>query len=191
MIIAVEGLDGVGKSTVSRILAGRLNATYVGLPPPELLLRTTSLFRRHDSLARYLYYLGGVAAIAATARPGMLVVADRYVASAHALHLHVEGEAAEILRDLPLPPPTVTFYLTADEQSRRNRLSLRDTALDPFERALNDSEPFRNAVAKRLRSETGTHVIDTTGRPPEGVADIAMKIWDRTVHGGRDVSPER
>ncbi|WP_327037999.1 hypothetical protein [Micromonospora maris] len=188
MIIAVEGLDGVGKTTVSRLLAGRLDATYLGLPPPELLLRTTALFRRHDSLARYLYYLSGVAATAAVARPNLVVVADRYVASAHALHLHVTGEAAEILRNLPLPAPALTFYLTADEQSRRARLSRRATPLDPFEQALNDSDMFRDAVAQRLQAGPRTHVIDTTGRTAEDVADAAVKIWDRAVGGGRDTS---
>lgn len=191
VIIAVEGLDGVGKTTVSRILARRLNATYVSLPPPELLLKTTALFRRHDSLERYLYYLAGVAAVAAVVRPGTLLVADRYVASAHALHQHVPGDAAEILRSLPLPPAALTFYLVAEEASRRDRLSRRGTPLDPFEQALNANEVFRESVSRRLRSEPGTHVVDTTGCLPEDVADTAMKIWDRTVHGGRDASPEQ
>ncbi|QLQ36712.1 AAA family ATPase [Micromonospora robiginosa] len=190
MILAVEGLDGVGKTTVSRLLAARLNAAHVALPPPELLLRTTALLRRHDSLARYLYYLSAAAATDVVAQSGVLVVADRYVASAHALHLHVAGEAAQILRDLPLPAPTLTVYLTADEQSRRARLNGRATPLDPFEKALNDSEPFRTAVARRLRSGPNTHVIDTTGHAAEDVADAAVKIWDRVVHGGRDASTE-
>jgi thymidylate kinase len=186
VIIAVEGLDGVGKTAVSRILAERLDATYVALPPPELLLRAPDLFRRYDSLARYLYYLSGVAATAAMVRPDTPLVADRYLASAHALHLDVSGQAADILRDLPLPSPTLTLYLTADERSRRTRLSSRNTPLDPFEQALNENESFREAVAERLRSAPGTHVIDTTGRLPADVADIAMKIWDRTRQGGRD-----
>ncbi|MEU0546739.1 hypothetical protein [Micromonospora sp. NPDC005979] len=190
MILAVEGLDGVGKTTVCRLLAARLDAAYIGLPPPELLLRTSTLFRRHDSLARYLYYLSAVAATDAATQPDVLVIADRYVASAHALHLHVAGEAAQILRDLPLPAPTLTFYLTADERSRRARLSSRSAPLDPFEQALNESESFRTAVAQRLQSGPNTHVIDTTGQTADDVADAVVKIWDRAVHCGRDASAE-
>lgn len=125
------------------------------------------------------------------AQPDTVVVADRYVASAHALHLHVPGDAAEVLRGLPLPAPALTFYLTVDEQSRRARLSRRATPLDPFEQALNDSDAFRDAVAHRLQAGPRTHVIDTTGRMAQDVADAAVKIWDRTVGGGPDSRPAR
>jgi len=190
MIVAVEGLDGVGKTTFSRILAKSIGATYARLPPPELLLASTSLFARHDSLARYLYYLSGVVSIADTAPISRLLVADRFIASAHALHLHVQGEIADYLRGLPFPTPDLTFYLHATEQVRRARLELRGSALDPFEQTLETDESFRLRVSEKLRSYPRTYILDTTDSRPEVVARVAKEIWITTMNGGRNVTLE-
>jgi thymidylate kinase len=190
MIVAVEGLDGVGKTTFSRILAEYIGATYARLPPPELLLASTSLFAMHDSLARYLYYLSGVASIADTARTSSLLVADRFIASAHALHVHVQGEIADYLRGLPFPSPDVTFYLHATEPVRRTRLELRGSPLDPFEQRLETDASFRQRVSETLQSYPRTYVLDTTGSRPEAVARVAKEIWTATMNGGRNVTVE-
>jgi len=183
MIVAVEGLDGAGKTIVGQALAERLDATYMTLPPAELALRDSAIFRRHDSLARYLHYLSGVASIMEAALSGGLIVADRFVASAHALHLHVPGPAARSLRNLDWVSADITFFLDVDETERRARLARRPRPLDPFERALNDDDEFRAAVSGHLRSYAGTHVVDTTGRPPEAIVSELVDIWNSEIGG--------
>src|SRR5580698_6708229 len=103
MIVAVEGLDGSGKTTVARALAEMLNAVYIAVPPPEMRLVVDSVLENHDSTARYLYYLAGVASLIEASRRTELIVADRFVASAHALHVHVQGDVAKSLRRLKFP----------------------------------------------------------------------------------------
>jgi len=183
MIIAIEGLDGAGKTVVGQAFAGRLDATYMTLPPAELALRDSTIFGRHDSPARYLHYLSGVASIAEAARAGGPVVADRFVASAHALHLHVPGSVAESLRGLAWPSADITFFLDVDETERRDRLARRSRPLDPFERALNDDDEFRAAVSGHLRSYAGTHVVDTTGRRPEAIVTELVDVWNSKIGG--------
>lgn len=185
MIVAVEGLDGCGKTTVSRLLARMTGGRHVTLPPPRLALTSSALFADFRSDARYLYYLSGVAAVAESATAGEILVADRFVASAHALHLHVSTSLAEQLRRLPLPVPDLTFYLDVDEETRRMRLRDRGTPLDPFEERLATDDTFRERVATHLRSYPATHVISTNGRTPDLVARAAQDIWARLASSGR------
>jgi thymidylate kinase len=176
VIIAIEGLDGSGKTTAARILAEQVSATYAPLPPPKLALQSTALFRDIHSDARYLYYLSGVLVLADMARESDVMVADRFIASAHALHLHVATPLADQLRLVPLPAPELTFYLHADEDVRRQRLRTRGRELDPFERMLESDDLFRHQASAMMQSYPGTHVIDTTHSTPTEVAQRAREV---------------
>lgn len=185
MIIAVEGLDGSGKTTAARILADLIGATYAPLPPEKLALQSAALFRDTRSDARYLYYLSGVLALADSASQSGVTVADRFVASAHALHLHLSTPLADQLRRLPFPAPDLTFYLHADEVVRRQRLRARGRELDPFEQMLEVDDLLRHRAATMMQAYPSTHVIDTTHRTPTEVAKRA-----RDVLAGIDPSAE-
>jgi thymidylate kinase len=178
MIVAVEGLDGSGKTTASRILAHAIGGRYVAVPPPKLKLTTTALFADISSDARYLYYLSGVLAVADMNIGAEVLVADRFVASAHALHLKVNTPLADELRRLPLPTPDLTFYLHADEAVRRRRLRERGSPLDAFERLLDVDELFRQRVAEQMQAYPRTYLIDTSHRAPAEVALKARELWE-------------
>lgn len=178
VIIAIEGLDGAGKSTVAPILAKAIGATCIPLPPPKLGLVDSALFHDVTSEARYAYYMSGVLSVAELARQTSLVVADRFVASAHAMHLDITSLLGDALRDLPLPTPDLTFYLDVEEPTRRRRLRERGRKLDTFEERLNADKAFRDRVARRMRAYEPTYVVGTTGYEPEAVADHLRRIWE-------------
>ncbi len=180
MILAVEGLDGSGKTTVALTLARMLNAEYIALPPPAMQLISDSVLENHDSLGRYLYYLSSAAWLVEVAQRAELVVADRFIASAHALHVHVHGEIAESLRRLKFPCAALTVYLHVSEPERRMRLAQRGRPLDPFETKLNNDDNFRLEVAGRLQACPRTHLIDTTDVRPWMVAEQARDVWRLT-----------
>jgi thymidylate kinase len=128
-----------------------------------------------------------VASLIETAQREELVVADRFIASAHALHIHVAGEVAESLRKIAFPCADLTIYLHVAEDERRARLARRGVPLDPFERKLNEDEGFRRQVAERLQGCPRTHLIDTTGLWPSAVAEQAWEVWrvaGRCGHSG-------
>lgn len=186
MIIAIEGLDGAGKSTVARILVRAIGALYVPLPPPKLGLVDSALFEDLASASRYTYYVSGVLSIAERACSSDVIVADRFVASAHAMHLDITSPLGDALRMLPLPKPDITFYLDVDEAVRGQRLLSRGQKLDAFEERLSTDGVFRDRVAQRMRAYEPTFVVDTTGREPEAVAEHVQRIWEEVGchHGG-------
>jgi UMP-CMP kinase 2 len=186
VIVAIEGLDGSGKTTVGKLLAGAIGATYVTLPPPKLKLAGPAIFEDLTSESRYAYYLSGVAAIAEMARDLPLLVADRYLASAHAMHLDIRTPLADALRRLPLPEADLTFFLHVTDRERRRRLRTRGRDLDTFEQRLNADSGFRRRVELQMCTYERTHIVDTTTRRPEAVAEAVQQVWEEATRSDGD-----
>lgn len=136
-LIAVEGLDGSGKTTFSRALAERLAARWTTTPDLALRAVRDEVERVWESSAhaRRLFYAASVVACSDQCRPwleaGETVVVDRYWSSTLA-YAALEGsctaldEVGRLVR-----PADVTFYLEISDELRRARLSQRGaTTLD-------------------------------------------------------------
>ena len=135
LFVVVEGLDGVGKSTVVDLLAQRLAAVPLRTPPRELAEARVSILRCYERapLATTLFYASTLAAvsrdIAQLQAAGRAVVLDRYY-----LSTCVYGEVvrpmehpADLLEQLSarLIPADVTVYLHAERDCRRRRMQER------------------------------------------------------------------
>lgn len=176
MIVAFEGLDGVGKTTVAREIADRLGVAVRATPPPDLRLTSAELLRDVRSPARYLYYLAAVVRLGEqlTDMAVDMVVIDRYVDSVHAMHAPHHPKLAAVLRAFPVLDPDLVFLLEADESERRQRLAGRPSpSLDPFEESLLDDD-FRRRVTAEYHRRDDIAVIDTTGLSIDEVVDRCM-----------------
>lgn len=134
MLIAVEGLDGSGKSTFARALAVALGADFMRTPH-DLDSHTRTAMETHcdrSPLARMLFYSATVAAAAVDIRAalaaGRSVVVDRYWMSTVAYHrvmgapCHLDEVAAL------LPAADCTIYLHAPLEVRAQRVRDRGLA---------------------------------------------------------------
>jgi thymidylate kinase len=164
MIIALEGLDGVGKSTVAADLAKHLGATVLSLPPDDLKLQKPSFTYEYRSPSRYFYYLAAAVRMSElAAMEARHVIFDRYIDSVHSMHAPLMPEIADDMRRLSLgiARPEFTFLLNADEAERRRRLARRGKAIDPFEEQLFEDR-FRNEVLSAFESNVNAIRIETT-----------------------------
>lgn len=163
-LIAIEGLDGTGKSTVARALAERLG-TQVVLNPPRGWCDQRSQADQSGELARRAFYLrANVAALVeadALRARGHAVVMDRSFASTL---VYGEASAGRIAEPSGWPAdlakPDLLVVLEVPEDIRLRRLGTR-TRLTVEERALATDEAFRLRVASGYRA-VGVRLVDAT-----------------------------
>jgi dTMP kinase len=117
--IVLEGVSGIGKSTLTRALAERLGATSLHTLPTPHTDWSALINTRLRALPQFAFYLSGLLHAADAIRLARAVgpvVADRYASSVVACHAAVHEVAVEEVADLlrPFRPyletPTRTFY---------------------------------------------------------------------------------
>lgn len=173
--IAIEALDGIGKTTLTRRLAASLGGLALDTPGEALRpVRAGVLdgLGPHQT-ARCLFYAATVLSVGDEARritdAGTPVVVDRYWLSTRA-YARARGVMAR-LDDIEalVTRPDATVLLTIDEAERQRRLRSRGTTeadretLDPR---------FRQVVLDDMRLPGAlrpTHEIDVTGLDPDAV----------------------
>jgi len=209
-MVALEGIDGAGKTTQARLLTDWLRGSGIAASVAKFSLFTSDGFRHYeDELLRLIDdvpTIGGsglVAMIAmdlrisqrkcadAMADPSHVVVADRYLAGPRALLasvVPVPSLMAEFDRAVSVLPPSdaeVLLDLPFDvARSRKLEVEGPPTALE---------EEVLRQVHSHLRDEAsrrGTVVVDATGDIP-AVHEAIVSVIRRKlpVHGACETGP--
>jgi len=185
--IVLEGLDGVGKTTLAAGLAGHLGGVVLDTPGPELRRLMPEFLEglRRDVDARVLAYLASGLAqgreACRLADSGTPVVLDRYWCSslaygrAFGATVNVDELAASFTR------PDLTILLTIDDAERRRRLVAR--GIEGEEDRLTQEAAFRELVLAGYRAQqpaglgvdvevhvSGAGVEEALGRVVVGIA---------------------
>jgi thymidylate kinase len=175
LTIAIEGLDGTGKSTVARLLAHRIGAALYTTPPPEFTAIREVLDATECLTARFFYYLSSVCYAAADAlkvRDASHVVFDRYAFSTMACHRALGVNIDVELNTLGIPNPDFTFLLTITSEEERLR-RIRARGLTSKSDVLVEALELRTKMLKEFR-RFGLQEIDTTNVTAEQVVDTIM-----------------
>lgn len=174
--ICIEGIDGVGKSTVSRKLAAALGGAYYKTPPPPYDFIRAEIDKKASPCARFYFYLSAVF-FASTeidalrrVRP---VVCDRYIYSTLAYHITMD----ECFRGHTLPPgllmPDATFLLVAGEAERLRRLMDRGEQVSKHDSTLEANREYLAAVEREFRA-FNLEVIDTTNSVEDEIVNLIL-----------------
>lgn len=182
--IVVEGLDGVGKSTASRLLAQALDAVHLSTPDDELTAARALLEPLLDGHAdaRTLWYAASVVRasdrVRACLAAGDAVVVDRYFLSTLA-YAELRGSRlrlGEVAALLAIPD--VTLYLRAPRATRAERMRARRANSAEDARTLAaDADDLLDAAFRRHRALpiAGRFVpVDTDGRSPDEVVSAVL-----------------
>lgn len=178
---AVEGLDGVGKSTVIDLMRQK-GCLVFKTPPPEFEFVRKS-FDQKDTRVRFLYYLLGVVYAQKEIEKASLnkvKVCDRYLLTTVAAHEAMGLEAPFITMMKPIfnciRRPTSTFLLTADDKVRRERLFGRGVNTSDIENfSINEDllkgyQKWSQVLGHRLVE------VDTSNLDPIGVVESLDQI---------------
>lgn len=86
VLIVLEGLEGVGKTSLGSVAAPLLPAAYVKTPPPEFDDVRSFVAKLGDPAVNFHFYLSGLLAIQSRLRGHDHVLVDRYLPSTIAYH---------------------------------------------------------------------------------------------------------
>ncbi|MFJ5143030.1 dTMP kinase [Streptomyces sp. NPDC088707] len=184
--VILEGISGIGKSTLARTLSERLGASSLHTVPEPHHPWCAAINAECGSLSQFAFYLSGVLHSTDLIRgfmPAGPVVADRYISSVIAYHSAVHkldmGQVRGLLE--PFMPylvhPDHTFYLRCSDETLNARMS----AKPDFNRDDHDmlTVPGRlellraNFDAVADQDPTGV-LVDTDDRTPDELADLIV-----------------
>lgn len=180
--VAIEGLDGVGKSTVIQQLAECFSGHAMSTPGAALRESRQAMLQAfaEDELAKALFYAASVSSQGKQARHraerGEWIFMDRYWASTFA-YARARGVTADLEPlSKSLCQPDMTILLMLDESERQRRLQARGATPEDVETL---DPVFRRCVLDELTARA-TLVVDISGcTPAETVERLAKVIRDR------------
>jgi radical S-adenosyl methionine domain-containing protein 2 len=164
-LVAIEGLDGSGKSTVARRLAERLAAKLVGNPPAEMIAERTAADSASPAARRdwYLRANERAAQIAEDIRRErrLSVVMDRSVASTLAFGA---AESGQPVAHWPttIVRPDLLVLLSVPEPERQRRIAARGLVRTAEESRLDQDVCFREQVLRNYEA-LGAARVDASG----------------------------
>ncbi len=181
--IVIEGIDGVGKSTIAAALVNELNklsvpTILVKSPLGDYQLATSYINTNCDVNSHYLFYLSGIKHTSDLIRKMLkdyTVVCDRYIYSTEAYHRANNLSVFVDLKTLNILEPDYKFYISVfDEEIRQRRISARGKT-DPGDNEIKQS----GSLIERIESEFEKFeltVIDNTNR---SIEDVVKEIRDK------------
>ncbi|XP_061599534.1 UMP-CMP kinase 2, mitochondrial [Cololabis saira] len=183
-VIAIEGLDATGKTTLTESLRDTLGATLLR-SPPQCLSRWRAHFDQQPALIRRAFYaLGNYVTEEQIGQEGMKtpVIVDRFWHStaAYAIATAVSGpacnlpqEGSEVYRwPGDLLQPSLVVLLTLNPQERERRLRNRGQKITDEEQELDHNQFFRLRVEEAYRRISGPPCVVVDASPS---ADLVLQ----------------
>lgn len=182
--IAIEGMDGVGKTTASKLLAKRLGYKFIDKNLRELFDDGDSYdnyIRIRDKVnaspdrlfTAWFYALGNI--YLHTAHEKENIVTDRYFLSNYAWSGTENNDEVYDLLVKKLGFPDLTVILYADEHAILSRLRHRNELDSDIKKVILAKEKYEKMIYFCEKYKMPYMVIDTSNLSPEEVVEVIMK----------------
>ena len=184
--IVLEGLDGVGKSTLARRFAQQYGYQLMTTPGTEILPMRADIINGLGSseTAKALFYAATVQAEGKKAHKLIQneqnVLMDRYRASTIA-YAHERGVTLDLSTVLSqVYQPHLSILLTLDESERQLRLQKRGATAEDIETL---DPKFRTGVLSRLQTQCDV-TLDLTGANEDQAVELLYECINTHLPGG-------
>ncbi len=168
IFVTLEGVDGVGKTTVAKLLS-QDNFQYYKSPSGPFAELRKEIDKNAKPLERYSFYMLAVQydhlQITELLKRGS-VVSDRYVASTCAYHFALDNRISLIHNELNIILPDFAFHLSCDSKIRDQRINGRgenrsDCALERDSHFLDQVDEIFSSF-NFIRLDTGVDTAEQT-----------------------------
>lgn len=177
--VVIEGVDGVGKTTLARKLEEECGYYYLyTMPIPFKKIRSELESLQYPD-ARFFFYLTCVIAfqreLCALLNEGYKVVVDRYVYSTIVMHnaMGVNVECVNI-KELPIMTPDISILLTCDSYERNKRILSR--GLEKQEYIRTKGPMLDRAQLNFVSLKDVFQIIDTTNKTKDDIFRLTIAI---------------
>jgi len=138
--IVLEGLSGCGKSTLGLSLADAIGASFIETPSDIMEPIRSEIDRNATPLARFFFYLAGVAQTAKQIETDLRlkhVVCVRYLLTTFCWHEIIGVPTVALYPETKkmFPEPNFTFLISCEETERKRRLLQRGFSFNDNEEA--------------------------------------------------------
>jgi thymidylate kinase len=181
-IVALEGLSGVGKSTLAPLVARRLDAELLPAIPDDLDAQRKQVDDTDNPTLRHLFYVWAIATTCQrvhSASEDALWVVESYLGRTMAYHLGM-GSTLWLAPWSLVPEPRLSVMLSCAEPVRRERLRQRGTPTYWQQRAEDAIERIRDAY--RPYSDVQ---VPNDRDSPDVTADRIARLVTSKLGGGR------
>lgn len=181
--VCIEGVDGVGKTTIALKLAAKLGAVYYKTPSPPFDLIRSQIDSAADPRTRFLYYLSSVAHASSEILQLLdrsPVVCDRYIYSTVAYHVCMEDTLRRWLPVGVFLKPDLSVLLTADQPTRIARLAARGP--NGFDAQVESNHEFLAKVQDEFLKFDFCLVDTSRVSIDEVVAKVVARLTEMEVH---------
>ena len=189
--IAVEGMDGVGKTTVCKLLSKKLGYEFVTKPihfltdaddnnwPNYIRARDIANNSDNHDFSAWFYGLGNIYTYELFKNKN--IITDRHIVSNYCW----SGSQSNMdIYDLVLKKigkPTLTIILYASEETIRNRLLSRDTKDNDFKKVSKTETVYEKMISFCELKHFNYVVIDTNKLSPEEIVDRILEVYSNDV----------
>lgn len=175
--IAIEGIDGVGKTTCAKLLANRMQAFLYKTPSGAFERIRAEIEAIGDTQVRFAFYLASVFYASDEISSLVLhqpVVCDRYIYTTIAYHRGLDVNLSYIdINGIPIIYPDFCFYLYAEEDVREKRISGRGIS-SPSDTFLEKDKELQRKIHKEFLKFPVIQ-IDTSRLNPDEVCEQITK----------------
>jgi thymidylate kinase len=176
VFVSIEGVDGVGKTTVAKLLAADGSFQYHKSPAGPFARLRKEIDPHASALERYCFY--HLATQFDSAQITQIletdsVVCDRYIASTAAYHIAMDARIRVIHNETGILKPHFAFLLEARSDIRDKRILERANVLSDAK--IEKDSALLDRVAQTFKS-FDLIPIDTNGLTPEEVSRTIKRI---------------
>src|SRR6266542_2325321 len=188
LLIAIEGPDGVGKTTVCQLIKQLLDdvgVSVVLVKPGQAPFRefVDSTVNTISTSAQVFFWISTVCHLSSqiqSIREARVVISDRYIYSALA-YAKARGVSLQVdLHSLGIRIPDFSFLLSADTAVLKERLSSRHLT-SSVDTSVYSNSAFLASLVEEY-STFGLQCIDTTHMTPYDVAMVVLQTaWQANL----------